>query len=201
MKKNYLAGLFTVLILSGCATPQPFEVKVETIPQPTFNILKVYVESEVVRIPTIDQTVVCNGCDQEQSGVLQEDDVIWIRLTPMPKTVSQETIIDSRHFDFDKAVLIGDLSKLTTIADRMKADPQIAADIVGHTDSIGRNSYNYTLGLKRANAVKRWLVSQGIDESRFVTSSKGESAPAATNKTKAGRAKNRRAVITINVTE
>lgn len=200
MIKNSLSGalLLAIATLSGCASNQPLpELKVETIPQPTFNILKIHVDSEIVRVPTIEQTVVCNGCDQIPTGVVQEDDVIWIRMTPAP----EETIIDAKHFDFDKAVLKGDLSKLTAIADKMKADSLLMANIVGHTDSIGKKSYNYKLGLKRANAVKRWLVNQGIDAKRIDTSSKGETSPIASNKTKTGRAKNRRAVITINVTE
>lgn len=200
MKKNSLSGalLLVIAALYGCSTTQPVpELKVETIPQPTFNILKIHVDSEIVRVPTIEQTVVCNGCDQIPAGVVQEDDVIWIRMTPAP----EETIIDAKHFDFDKAILKGDLSKLTAIADKMKADSLLVADIVGHTDSIGKKSYNQTLGLKRANAVKRWLVSQGIDGKRIITSSRGETSPIASNKSKEGRAKNRRAVITINVTE
>ncbi len=201
MNKKYLSGAAIVVAASlyGCATAPLIvpELKVETIPQPTFNILKIHVDSEVVRVPPQEQTVVCNGCDQVSAGVMQEDDVIWIRMTPAP----EETIIDAKHFDFDKAILKGDLSKLSAIAHKMQADPQLVADIVGHTDSIGKKSYNYKLGLKRANAVKRWLVKQGIDGKRIITSSKGENHPIASNKTREGRAKNRRAVITINVTE
>lgn len=199
MNKKYLSGavLLGIAALTGCATPRPVpELRVETIPQPTFNILKIHVDSEIVRVPPTEQTVVCNGCDQISAGVKQEDEVIWVRITPAP----EETIIDAKHFDFDKAVLKGDLSKLTAIADKLNADPQLVANIVGHTDSIGKKSYNQTLGLKRANAVKRWLVKQGIDSKRIITSSKGETAPIASNKTREGRAKNRRAVITINVT-
>ena len=119
----------------------------------------------------------------------------------VPKVVEQqqETIIDEKHFDFDKAILKGDLSKLAVIADRLKQNPEITAHIVGHTDSKGSQQYNLKLGLKRAEAVKRWLVNQGIDSSRIVTDTKGESQPIASNNTKSGRAQNRRAVLTVNV--
>lgn len=200
MNTKYLSGavLLAIASLYGCASKAPVpELKVETIPQPSFNILKVYVDSEVVRVQTTEQTVVCNGCDQVSAGVQEEDDVIWIRMVPAP----EETIIDAKHFDFDKAKLKGDLSKLLLISEKMKADPTSIANIVGHTDSIGKQSYNYKLGLKRANAVKRWLVHQGINSNRIITSSKGETQPIATNKTREGRASNRRAVLTINVTE
>lgn len=200
MKNIYKSGaLLASVLISGCVS-KPVEqpvLNVVTIPQPTFNVLKVYAHSDVVRIPTVDQTVVCNGCDEVNPGLSQDDDVIWIRLEQR----KEETIIDARHFDFDKAVLKGDLSKLRLIADRMLANPEIDAEIVGHTDSIGTKTYNQKLGLKRANAVKNWLVKQGVDANRILTSSKGETQPIASNKTKAGRAKNRRAVVVINVTE
>ena len=202
MKKIYKSGALIVAVLlgAGCVTKpeQPPVLNVVTIPQPTFKVLKVYSPSEVVRIPTIDQTVVCNGCDDINSGVSESDNVIWIRLVEQKK---EETIIDARHFDFDKAILKGDLSKLRLIRDRLLQNPEVDAEIVGHTDSTGSAKYNLQLGKKRANAVKNWLVKQGVDASRISTSSKGESQPIRSNKTKAGRAANRRAVVVINVAE
>lgn len=200
--KNILksGALLATVIIAGCSS-KPVEqpvLTVVTIPQPTFNVLKVYTPSEVVRVPTIDQTVVCNGCDQVSAGMNEGDDVIWIRLVEVKR---EETIIDARHFDFDKAILKGDLSKLRLIAQRLLDNPQVDAEIVGHTDSVGTNKYNQKLGLKRANAVKNWLVKQGVEPNRILTSSKGESKPIASNKTKSGRAQNRRAVVVINVAE
>lgn len=69
--------------------------------------------------------------------------------------------------------------------------------ITGHTDDVGSTSGNYKFGLKRANNVLNYLVSQGIDTKRIKAFSKGETAPIASNKTEEGRAKNRR--ITIKV--
>ncbi|MCK4083684.1 OmpA family protein [Acinetobacter radioresistens] len=186
--------------MTGCMSKpvEPPVLNVVTIPQPTFNVLKVYAPSEVVRVPTIEQTVVCNGCDEVSAGMNQGDDVIWIRLVEAKR---EETIIDARHFDFDKAILKGDLSKLRLIAQRLLDNPEIDAEIVGHTDSIGSVKYNQKLGQRRANAVKNWLVKQGVSPNRIITSSKGELQPIASNKTKAGRAQNRRAVVVINVAE
>ncbi|WP_436658739.1 OmpA family protein [Acinetobacter sp. P1(2025)] len=203
MKMKLLLGAMVTasLAVTGCATKQVEtpELIVQTIPQPTFNQLKVFAESPVVIIPPQEQTVVCNGCDEISSGLKQEDDVIWIRVAPTQ--VTEQTIIDEKHFDFDKAILKGDLSKLKAIAQRLLDNPDIQVDIVGHTDSIGTQKYNQRLGQKRADAVKRWLVKQGIGAERILSASKGELEPIASNKTKAGRAKNRRAVITINVVE
>ncbi|MDD2944308.1 MAG: OmpA family protein [Acinetobacter sp.] len=193
-------ALLATVMITGCVS-KPVEqpvLNVVTIPQPTFNVLKVYAPSEVVRIPTVEQTVVCNGCDEISAGMNQGDDVIWIRLVEAKR---EETIIDARHFDFDKAILKGDLSKLRLIAQRLLDNPQTDVEIVGHTDSTGSVKYNKKLGLKRANSVKKWLVKQGVDPKRILTSSKGESKPIATNKTKAGRAKNRRAVVVINIAD
>ena len=201
MKNIIKSGaLIATVLMTGCMSKpvEPPVLNVVTIPQPTFNVLKVYAPSEVVRVPTVEQTVVCNGCDEVSAGMNQGDDVIWIRLVEAKR---EETIIDARHFDFDKAILKGDLSKLRLIAQRLLDNPEIDAEIVGHTDSTGSVKYNQKLGLRRANAVKNWLVKQGVSPNRIITSSKGELNPIASNKTKAGRAQNRRAVVVINVAE
>ena len=67
----------------------------------------------------------------------------------------------------------------------------------GHTDSVGSDAYNQRLSVRRANAVKAYLVSQGVAADRIVVEGKGESKPVATNKTAAGRAKNRRVEVEV----
>ncbi|HVL56601.1 MAG TPA: OmpA family protein, partial [Burkholderiaceae bacterium] len=68
---------------------------------------------------------------------------------------------------------------------------------VGHTDSIGAPQYNQRLSVRRAEAVKAYLVSRGIEANRIYTEGKGESQPIADNKTREGRAKNRRVEIEV----
>jgi OOP family OmpA-OmpF porin len=68
---------------------------------------------------------------------------------------------------------------------------------VGHTDSVGADAYNQKLSVARSDAVKAYLVSQGIDKNRVYTEGKGEKQPAADNKTSDGRAKNRRVEIEV----
>ena len=68
---------------------------------------------------------------------------------------------------------------------------------VGHTDSIGSVAYNQRLSVRRAEAVKAYLVSKGIERNRVYTEGKGKSQPVADNRTKEGRAKNRRVEIEV----
>jgi outer membrane protein OmpA-like peptidoglycan-associated protein len=68
---------------------------------------------------------------------------------------------------------------------------------VGHTDSIGTDAYNKRLSLARANSVKAYLVSKGIDAKRIRTEGRGESQPVADNATAEGRARNRRVDIEV----
>ena len=64
--------------------------------------------------------------------------------------------------------------------------------LTGHTDNVGDEDKNNQLGLDRANYIKNLLVAKGVPANRIRVSSKGETAPIATNETDAGRAKNRR---------
>jgi OmpA-OmpF porin, OOP family len=68
---------------------------------------------------------------------------------------------------------------------------------VGHTDSVGSDAYNQRLSVRRAEAVKAYLVSKGIEKNRVYTEGKGEKQPVADNKTAEGRAKNRRVEIEV----
>jgi OOP family OmpA-OmpF porin len=68
---------------------------------------------------------------------------------------------------------------------------------VGHTDNVGGDSYNQRLSVRRAEAVKAYLVSKGIESNRVYTEGKGEKQPVADNKTSEGRAKNRRVEVEV----
>jgi OOP family OmpA-OmpF porin len=82
---------------------------------------------------------------------------------------------------------------LTEIAGILKKHTEVKIKIVGHTDSDGSDASNLELSLKRSGAVKDALVKDfGIEASRIETEGKGESAPVADNKTKEGKAGNRR---------
>ena len=77
----------------------------------------------------------------------------------------------------------------------LRDNPDLRVTVEGHTDSVGSAAYNQKLSERRAQAVKRYLVRQGIDPSRITTEGYGKSRPIASNETEEGRAKNRRADI------
>jgi OOP family OmpA-OmpF porin len=65
-------------------------------------------------------------------------------------------------------------------------------EVSGHTDSTGKKAHNQKLSERRAATVKTWLVKHGVAAERIKTAGFGDTKPVASNKTKAGRAKNRR---------
>jgi outer membrane protein OmpA-like peptidoglycan-associated protein len=73
-------------------------------------------------------------------------------------------------------------------------------DVIGHTDSDGTEEYNQALSERRAQAVRDYMVSEGVDASIIDASGQGESNPIASNATKEGRAENRRVDIHVGVT-
>jgi OOP family OmpA-OmpF porin len=118
---------------------------------------------------------------------------------PAPKTVSEKvTMAADTLFDFDKAVIRPDAqSKLDDLVAKSRAVTLEVIIVVGHTDAVGSDDYNQKLSVRRANAVKAFLVGKGVPAGRVYTEGKGESKPIADNKTQDGRAKNRRGEIEI----
>jgi len=87
---------------------------------------------------------------------------------------------------------------LNDVAAIMKENPDMLLAIDGHTDNVGKDDFNQTLSENRANSVKTYLVSKGVEESRITATGYGESKPIADNKTAAGRQKNRRSELTLS---
>ncbi|UEG49687.1 DUF5723 family protein [Ferruginibacter lapsinanis] len=86
---------------------------------------------------------------------------------------------------------------LNNVVKVLKADPSLQLSIEGHTDSVGNADKNMQLSIDRANAAKAYFVKKGIDESRITAEGFGAEKPIASNKTAAGRLKNRRVVFTL----
>ncbi len=86
---------------------------------------------------------------------------------------------------------------LNNVVAILKADESLFLDIDGHTDASGADDKNQVLSENRAKAVKDYLISKGIAESRLTSNGYGETKPVADNATAAGRAKNRRTEMTV----
>ena len=116
-----------------------------------------------------------------------------------PAPVSEKvSFAADAFFDFNKSVLKAEgKSKLDDLASKITGLNLEAVIAVGHTDSVGSDKYNEKLSLKRAAAVKAYLVSKGVDAAKVYTEGKGEKQPVADNRTKDGRAKNRRVEIEV----
>ena len=101
-------------------------------------------------------------------------------------------------FDFDSDRIRPDAERtLTEVAEVLKAYAQRPMRIEGHTDSIASDDYNQKLSERRARSVQAWLASRGGVKAAFATRGWGESKPAATNDTAAGRQQNRRVEVII----
>ena len=111
---------------------------------------------------------------------------------------SKVTYAADAFFDFDKAVLKPEgKAKLDDLVGKIQGINLEVIIAVGHTDSIGSDAYNQKLSVRRAEAVKAYLVSKGIEKSRVYTEGEGKKQPVADNKTAAGRAQNRRVEIEV----
>jgi OmpA-OmpF porin, OOP family len=118
---------------------------------------------------------------------------------PKPKPVAEKvTFAADVLFDFDRSVVKPEgKSKLDDLAGKIRDINLEVVIAIGHADSIGSDAYNQKLSVRRAESVKAYLVSKGIEPNRVYTEGKGEKQPVADNKTKEGRAKNRRVEIEV----
>lgn len=118
---------------------------------------------------------------------------------PVPAPTREKVVIlRGVHFDFDKANIRPDSAPLLDKnVDELKSAQTVRVRVEGHTDAVGSDQYNQRLSQKRAEAVKNYFISQGVDPSRITAVGEGESEPVADNVLSGednpeGRAKNRR---------
>ena len=108
------------------------------------------------------------------------------------------TFAADAFFDVDKSVLKPEAkAKLDDLVSKTKGINLEVIIAVGHTDSDGSDAYNQKLSVARSEAVKNYLTTKGVEKNRVYTEGKGEKQPVADNKTKDGKAKNRRVEIEV----
>jgi OOP family OmpA-OmpF porin len=118
---------------------------------------------------------------------------------PAPVPVSEKVSFAAEAlFDFDKSVVKPEgKAALDDLLNKLQGMNTEVMVTVGHTDAVGSDAYNAKLSQRRAEAVKAYIVSKGVDGSRVFTEGKGESQPVADNKSSDGRAKNRRVTVEV----
>ena len=122
---------------------------------------------------------------------------------PPPPAESKRIVLRGINFDFDKSNIKSEFAPILDEAAQILQDnPNIQVTIEGHTDSIGSDAYNQRLSERRAQAVKQYLVSRGVEANRLDAIGKGESEPIADNTRNGsdnpeGRALNRRAELKV----
>lgn len=109
------------------------------------------------------------------------------------KKFNDPKIITHINFDIDKSSIKPEsMGILNGIAEILKNNPDLKFDIQGHTDNTGEAAHNLSLSQQRADAVKKQLISMGIDEARLTTKGMGDTKPVCDNGTLEGKANNRR---------
>jgi len=148
-----------------------------------------------------------NGCpvDADGDGVLNGLDKCpdtppgaKVDRSGCPEVGEKLAVLMGIEFNFDSSEILPESRFiLANTVQTLVSHPKMKVSVVGHTDSIGTDAYNQGLSERRAQAVKTYLIAQGIAEERMTTEGRGEKEPIAPNTTDAQRMKNRRVVFMV----
>ncbi len=165
------------LWLGGCATEDYVNKHVATV-QGQVTDINGHVQDDDVKLSQLDQTSKDALARAEAAGKLAEGKFLY----------SMVLSDDSVKFPVDGSQLSPEAqSRLNNVY----------VEIQGHTDTTGPKPVNMRLGEERAEAVRLFMNQQGVALNRMATISYGDTAPVASNKTRAGRAQNRRVVVIV----
>ncbi len=153
-----------------------------------------------------DDQDLCPTRPEDYNGITDEDGCPDGEATSQPSPLLMTARIDTVilregsiftlfgvNFETDKWVIRAEsIPILEENAKLFRRYPRMVVEIRGHTDSVGSDEYNLLLSQRRAEAVRRWLISYGVDSSRITAVGYGETDPVADNATELGRARNRR---------
>lgn len=169
------------------------------------------INDEQDKCPTVAGLARYQGCpipDTDGDGINDEEDKCPTRAgtaanqgcPEIAKEVIEKVTMAAKNVFFATGsykLLTKSFRSLNEVAEIMKADETLMLDIDGHTDEVGTNESNQVLSENRAGAVRDYLISKGVPDSRMKSAGYGEEKPVADNKTAAGRAKNRRTEMTV----
>lgn len=179
---GWLAGLALAALVVACGGNPPPEPEPEPEPQ--------------VEEPTVDEAAERAAREAEMRRRREEEEAR--RRAEAERNRVLAVIAERVHFDFDKSDIRPDaeqvLQRKVTV---LREYPGVELRIEGHCDERGSNEYNLALGQRRAEAVRRYLVSYGIDVGRFSTISYGEERPAVRASNEEAWSQNRRAEFTL----
>jgi len=192
MKSIVLSGVVTaLLVFSGCSTKEP---AVDT--RSANNSQNTHKSGNSVPATQEVQSVDTEMVSSENS-MINTSNSSTSSFGSNGTNISIDEIeskLPSVYFDFDKYNIKPEMQE--RVSNAAKVEKEVAKNLniklEGNCDEWGSDEYNFALGLKRANAVKKALVSEGVEASRISMISYGESNPVCTEKTKECWAKNRR---------
>ncbi len=180
MNSIILSSVVTaLLVFSGCSSKEPI------VDEPTEQASSNQVQ-EVKAVET--ETVSAENSSVASENVASESDTNEMNMASIEKELS------TVYFDFDQFNIRADMQdKVSSDANVAKGDASaFTVKLEGNCDEWGSDEYNFALGLKRAAAVKKSLVAEGVNAERITMVSYGESNPVCTNKTKECWSQNRR---------
>lgn len=171
------SALTALLILSGCSTKEPV---VEDNAQAQ--------DASVEQVAPVQTETVSS----EDSSVMSGNGAGSSSSTASMSSLEQDLV--TIYFDFDKFNIREDMkNNVSNDASMINgAANKFSVKLEGNCDEWGSDEYNFALGLRRANTVKKSLVAEGVNANRITMVSFGESNPTCTDKTKECWAKNRR---------
>jgi outer membrane protein OmpA-like peptidoglycan-associated protein len=170
------------------------------------------INDEEDKCPTVPGVARYQGCpipDGDGDGVNDEEDRCPTLAGPrenqgcpvIPEEVKKRVDVAANNILFvtgSYKLVASSFKGLNDVVSIMNENSEMKLAIDGHTDWVGAEDYNQTLSENRAKAVRDYIVSKGIDESRIVSAGHGEMKPIADNKTAAGRKQNRRVELTLS---
>jgi peptidoglycan-associated lipoprotein len=183
--KSILVAAVALVVLAGCAGKKP----APTPPEPVVEApAPVVVPPPVVEVPRESEEEIARRALEEARRRLQG--------------IMDRIMASDIYFEFDQHQLTAESrNTLNTVAAMLREEPKFTILVEGHTDERGTESYNLTLGAKRANAVREYLVNYGIAANRISTISYGEERPKAVGSDESSWALNRRAAFKVEYKE